>query len=245
MKISMSGETIESLLYRENKAVLELKISYPQIMGQLSQKSEYRFNHYYRTQARNLNRRARTELYRRAADDARLATDEEYDFTLHSFIRTFSAPRTEPRYTSVVFDQYQFSGGAHGFTVRTAETWDLSVGKRIPLSSFFLPQTAYKKLIIKYIRNQIEEQKKREEISFFEDPLRNALIHFNESNFYLTNNGISVFYPLYTLAPYHEGILAYNVPFSEFSKIQRTGSFPRDLPEKAEESSLYFGTSLL
>lgn len=245
MKISMSGETIESLLYYENKAILELKISYPQIMGQLTQKSEYRFNNYYRTQARNLNRRARTEIYRKAVEDARFATRDEYDFTLHSFIRTFSAVRTEPRYTSVVFDQYQFSGGPHGFTVRTAETWDLSAGRRCPLSDFFLPHTAYKKIIIKYVRSQITEQKKREEISFFEDPLRNALIHFNESNFYLTTNGISIFYPLYTLAPYHEGILTYNVPFSEFSKIQRIANFPKELPSNVEESSPYFGTSLL
>ena len=151
MQLSMSGETIETLLYANNKPVLELKISYPQIMGPLSKRSEDRFNDFYRKQARNLNRQARTQFYHRATEEFYVAENEEYPFNLHSFIRTFTTTRLDPRYASIVLDRYQYFGGTHGTTVRTGNTWDLSTGSKVPLSYFFYNDVPYQKQILDLI----------------------------------------------------------------------------------------------
>ncbi len=230
MQLNMSGETIETLLCRDNKPILELKISYPQIMGPLSKRSEYRFNDYYRKQALDLNRKARTEHFHRAEEDFRDAEKQEYDFTLNSFIRTFSAVRLEPHYVSLVFDRYHYTGGPHGTTVRTGNTWDLHTGSKVSLSYFFHKNAQYRKRLTEAICDQIRRQKEREEILFFENPLRNARQCFNESNYYLTNNAVVIHYPLYTLAPYYAGILCYEVPFSTLD-----GCWIRDRrPEETE-----------
>lgn len=218
MTLTMSGETIESLLYRENKPVLEIKISYPQILGPLSKKSEFRFNDYYRNHARQLNRKARTEFYRIASEEFRIAKEEEFDFNLHSFLRTFSSPRVDHRYTSIVLDEYQFSGCAHGMTVRKGNTWDLTAGKQVPLSYFFRKESSYKKILMENICREMELQQKKQEILFFENPLKKAKQYFHEEHYYLTHDAIVIFYPLYTIAPYHAGILSYQVPFSMFEK---------------------------
>ncbi len=213
----MSGQIIENLLYRNNKPILELKLSYPQIMGPLSKVGEYRFNDYYRTSTRELNRRVRGELLHKASEEARMAEEEEYDFTLHSFVRTFSVPRLESRFTSIALDTYQYDGGAHGTTVRRGNTWDLSKGIQVPLSYFFRKNSPYRIAILNSISEEIRRQKEKEEIFFFENPIRNARQSFSERNYYLTHNALAVFYPLYTLAPYYAGILTYKIPFEDLN----------------------------
>ncbi|MBO5213288.1 MAG: DUF3298 and DUF4163 domain-containing protein [Clostridia bacterium] len=217
MQLSMSGETIETLLYRNETPVLELKICYPQIIGPLPKRSEFRFNGFYCNQARNLNRRARTEFYHNASEESRIADEEEYGFTLHSLIRSFFVTRLDPRYCSIALDQYQYFGGTHGMTVRIGNTWDLSTGSQVPLSYFFYENIPYRKQILNCILKQIEVLKEKEEISFFENPLRKAKQYFDEKNYYLTNRSIVIFYPLYTLAPYHAGIVSFEIPFEHLN----------------------------
>lgn len=245
MQLNMSGESIESLLYRENKAVLELKISYPQVMGPLSKRSEYRFNDYYCRQARGLNQKARTERYHQASEDARAAVEQGYDFTLHSFIRTFSTTRLESRYTSILFDKYDYTGGTHGTTVRYGNTWDFSIGSMIPLSYFFQKKAPYRKIILQNIREQIEQQVQKEEVLFFENPAKNALQCFSEANYYLTNNSVAIHYPLYTLAPYYAGILCYKIPFKTFDSYWIEGRRPQETSPCTGGFGQRFGTELL
>ena len=245
MQLNMSGESIESLLYCETKPVLELKISYPQIMGPLSKKSEFRFNDLYCRQARTLNRKARTELYRQATEAYRNAQAQEYDFNLYSYIRTFCAPRLDRIYTSVIFDLYVYYGGAHGMTVRTGQTWDFRTGARIPLSYFFQQNTPYRKIILNSITEQVREQVKKEEILFFDNPEQNIRQYFREQNFYLTGNSFVFFYPLYTLAPYYAGILCYKVPFEELKNCFASERHPALLSNNPMCFSERFGNELL
>ncbi len=245
MQLNMSGETIESLLYRENKPILELKISYPQIMGPLSKQSEYRFNDHYCKQARNLNRQARTEFYHRASEEARIAQEQEYDFTLHSIIRTFITTRLDSRFSSVVFDRYQYFGGTHGTTVCVGNTWDLSVGLQVPLSYFFYKNAPYRNVILRSVCEQIKRQKEQEEILFFENPLRNAKQCFSETNYYLTHNAITIYYPLYTLAPYYAGILTYQIPFDAFNGFWVKDRKPIEITSCSKGFIGRFGTELL
>ncbi len=230
MHLSIIGETIESLLYRDNTPVLELKISYPQIIGPLSKQSEYHFNDFYCKQARNLNRKARTEIYRRASVDSQLAKEQEYDFTLYSLIRHFSITRLESQYCSIVFDCYQYLGGTHGTTAQIGNTWNLSTGTQVPLSYFFQNKGCYQKQILNIIFEQIQQKKEKEEILFFENPLRNAKKHFDEKNYYLTNSTVVIFYPLYTLAPYYAGILSFEIPFSRLTGWIKKRMPPETLP---------------
>ena len=245
MQLTMSGESIETLMYRGTKAILELKLSYPQIMGPLSKRSEYRFNDHYCRQTRALNRQARTEYYHKASEEARMAEEQEYDFTLHSLIRTFTTTRLEQRFTSVVFDRYQYTGGPHGTTVRSGNTWDFLTGSQVALPYFFNPNAPYRKVILQQIEHQISGQKEREEIPFFENPLRNAKQCFNEANYYLTNNSLALFYPLYTLAPYYSGILVYKIPFAALDGCWANGKRPIESAQVNMGFSSRFGTEML
>jgi len=48
---------------------------------------------------------------------------------------------------------------------------------------------------------------------YFDDWEKKAETEFDPGRFYLTQEGVTVFYPLYTLAPYVEGMPAFTIPW--------------------------------
>ena len=73
---------------------------------------------------------------------------------------------------------------------RWGDTWDLAAGYPVPLTAFF-PAARY-----------------------HEDWRRALRRRFNPRNFYLTEEGLTFFYPMYAIAPAAEGIPAFTVPYT-------------------------------
>lgn len=227
MKLSVSGESIEGLLYLEQKPILEIRICFPQIGGALGKRAEYAFNDRYRSRAVATNRIVRTRMFKDAEEQARLALGQDVPFTMHSFLSSFYVPRARTDYTSVVFDRFRYSGGAHGTVRRVAETWDVRYGRRVPLSFFFTPQSNWRARLFRHVERQAMQQSKKEETFYFEGLPHRIRASFRDSNYYLTHDAIRVFYPLYSLAPYYVGIPEYEIPFETFSGCWRRGAEPK------------------
>lgn len=211
MELRISGENINRLLAEGQKPVLEIKIAYPQILGNLSRVSEYNFNDFYRIQARTVNRNVQTNVFSKAKRDYLTALSDEYDFTLHSYLQTFTVTRLEEQFTSLYIDTYRYNGGLHGITARQGNTWDLKRGVRVTLSYFFRRSSPYRAIALKHILKKIKAQ-----TNCFETASTLAKQRFSERNFYLTGDSIGIFYPTYAIAPFHEGIQTFEIPFSEF-----------------------------
>ena len=58
----------------------------------------------------------------------------------------------------------------------------------------------------------VQEIRRSEEGIYFEDAEMLAVRNFDPKNFYLTKEGVTVFYPLYTIAPYSSGIREFLIP---------------------------------
>lgn len=203
MMIKINKEIISDLLYCESKPILEIKIEYPQIEGHVTAKAERAFNSYYENEAKALNLRARNEIYRQALRDCKYARKNAYPFNIYSFIRTFNETFLSCKYASLYTDLYLYTGGAHGNTERKGYTWCLTNGRRMTLSEFFPKGMDYRKEILRQVKEQIAAD---QEGLYFENADKLAEQNFNPSNFFLTPDGIAIFYPLYTIAPYYVGI---------------------------------------
>ena len=127
-------ETVSDLLYYDKKPVLELYIEYPQVSGPFSKFSEEKFNSYYLKKARRENRYARENVYFETVREYKALKKEGFPFMLNSYRSTFEEEFSSEKYVSLTFDLYTFTGGAHGFTERTADTWDMKRGERVGLS---------------------------------------------------------------------------------------------------------------
>ena len=96
---------------------------------------------------------------------------------------------------------------------RWGDTWDLETAFPLPVSAFFPPRTRWKRQLLDAAEAEILRQE-REGVSRFSPGWRRSLRRsFNPRNYYLTEAGRILFYPMYTLAPAAEGIPAFLLPW--------------------------------
>ena len=117
-------------------------------------------------------------------------------------------------FVSLYFDQYEFTGGAHGSTRRTSQTWDFETGRQLGLGSFYPDHPDYIRDIQSWIEYEIAGRLKSEPSTYFEDYPELLRSTFQAGNFYLTPQGIVVYYQQYDIAPYSTGITEFLLPFS-------------------------------
>lgn len=198
-------ETVSDLLYYDKKPVLELYIEYPQISGPFSKFSEEKFNFYYLKKARRENFYARENVYYKTVKKYKALKKEGFPFMLNSYRSTFEEEFAGEKYVSLTFDLYTFTGGAHGFTERTADTWDMKRGERVTLSEVCRECSADK--VVTEVKRQIRENPG----IFFPDAEILAEKNYSPKNFYIRDGSIYVFYPLYSIAPYSSGIQSFKI----------------------------------
>jgi hypothetical protein len=107
---------------------------------------------------------------------------------------------------SLSVDAYEYAGGAHGLTTRRGDTWDLPAGLPRTLASFFPPRHPWRRLVLEQVERDIRRRLSSGESWFEPDWQRLIVREFDPERFYCTPEGPVVFYPLYSVAPYAEGI---------------------------------------
>ncbi|WP_303983399.1 DUF3298 and DUF4163 domain-containing protein [Niallia circulans] len=130
------------------------------------------------------------------------------------YITNYQVKYNQNNKLSILFSDYQFTGGAHGNTVITTYNFDLKSGKLLTLDDF-LPSKEHYGKVTTYA---IAYMKKHPEI-FFADPEEFTDFKVtNETNFYLADNGIVLIFQQYEVAPYASGNPSIFIPPSVFSK---------------------------
>ena len=113
---------------------------------------------------------------------------------------------------SVVFSDYQYSGGAHGITVQSSYIFDLKTGKEYEIKDLFIDGSDYISMISSEVKKQMEER-----------AMTALLAPFNsikaDQDFYLSNNALVVYFQAYEYLPYAYGIPEFAVDISSQSQI--------------------------
>lgn len=115
---------------------------------------------------------------------------------------------------SLVFLEYQFAGGAHGSTLQSGYTFDLTTGKQQSLADQFLPGTDYVTAISKEVKSQIQERGLTE--ALFE-PFKKIR---PDQGYYLTDQGLVVFFQQYEILPYAAGIQEFTIDYADLQGIE-------------------------
>lgn len=110
---------------------------------------------------------------------------------------------------SLIF--YSYTLGAHGFTERVSYNFDLKIGTEITLQDLFQDYDQYIDLINQEIKKQITTEKEL----YFNEGQDFQSIQDNQT-FYIQYDGIVVYFGLYEIAPYAEGIRYFKIPFRIF-----------------------------
>lgn len=198
---------LEKELKYDNTVILKYHIEYPSIKIDNNRIGEERFNLYNKNLALALQKRSEEEIYKDSIEQYKYNKENNYPIMIYEIYRNYEITFNSRNLVSLYVDEYIFTGGAHGDTIRTSQTWDFNYNTLLQLYEFY-PRNPYFLLgILKNISNQIL---KNPDI-YFEDNCNLVLNTFNPQNFYLTPRGIVVYFQHYDIAPYSSGIPTFNV----------------------------------
>ena len=196
----------------ENTLMLTLDISYPEIETR-SRTAQKRINARYQVQATRFFNYAASTLYRNAIREFRDSIKNDFPFRPYDAVMKYEVDMNENCRLSTFYDRYEYTGGAHGNTVRASNTFDLKTGKELLLNSFFAYGQNYRKLLLEQILVQADENVKENPRIYFEDYRTLIVKYFNAQSFFLTPEGISIYYQQYEIAPYSTGIVVFSVSY--------------------------------
>lgn len=178
----ISTNLFEKELLFEGTVILKYHIEYPSIYGSIYEPNVFKFNYYNKNLALTLKNKSETELYREAIETYKYNKENGFPVMVYEVYRNFDVTFNTSNIISLYFDEYTFTGGAHGNTTRTSQTWNLLQGFMLPLN-FFFPNNLY--FIINILKKINEEIAKEPEI-YFENTCNLVLDTFNPRSYYLS-----------------------------------------------------------
>ncbi len=212
-EIKVEENVIKGTLYYKNTAVLNFTIRYPRFISNMFQIFLIEINWYYRTRTMiYINNHIQT-LYDMAKEQYDYAEENKFPFHPYEVVTEYHVTYNQNCFLSLYTDFYEYTGGAHGNTVRKAETWDLINNKKASLMDFF-QMNHVQEFIIGYIINQIEKEISSGDNPYFEDYKALVAENFNQDSFYLDNEGVVIYYGQYDIAPYASGIRTFTIPYT-------------------------------
>lgn len=191
---------IENNLKYENTVILKYYIEYPEITNE-NNTAIRMFNIYNERIAKDLQKRAESELYIEAIELYKYNKQNNYPIMTYEIYRTYEVTLNTNKLISLYADEYIFTGGAHGNTIRTSQTWNMDNARMIRLYELY--RNPY---FILNILKQIITQINNEKDIYFEDACCLVIETFNPQSFYLTPSSVVIYYQQYDIAPYSSGI---------------------------------------
>lgn len=173
-----------------------------------------RFNRYYRAYGRAFRRYCETSLfplaqaaYREALESGGALT--QWRATLQTTV-TYEGEGLVSLYTDSVE-----STASQRIVLRRGDTWDMTSGTPLRLADFFAPHTLVRKCILSAVRETIEREERLGLYRCLPDWCVRIRRSFNPQNFYVSDEGLYVFYQTYAIAPPSEGLPTFFLPYDE------------------------------
>lgn len=195
----------------EDEPVLKLSLNWPGLPEDT--RGQRRVDRYYRQVSDQWKARWEGLLYREACEAAQFSLKNSHVFRPWEGKLDYSVTFNRDGLLSIYQNACEYAGGAHGVTLRWADTWEPRSGTPRTLRSFFPPGHRWKRTVLEQLEHQAEARVAGGETLYFDDWRVRLIKEFDPDRFYLTEEGICIFYPLYAIAPYAEGIPVFTIPY--------------------------------
>ena len=199
---------MQDVMKYNGETVLRYRIEYPvfRAAGPASQK----LNRYYKQLAEHNRHSIRSEMYCRAVRQYRYAVHNEIPMPVYEAQTDCVITEQADCIASLYMDRYEYTGGAHGITVRTSQTWNVPMACRFRLDRLLGQCNDPKHYLFEQIQSRIAENPE----NYFDDAPTLAIKTFDPSQFYCTPQGLVIYYQPYDIAPHSSGIPEFFFPYS-------------------------------
>ncbi len=193
----------------ENTVVLKYHIEYPEIVmdWQQNRNGIKKFNDYNLKMALQTQQKAEKELYKEAIELYKYNKENGYPQMMYELYREYQITLNQENAVSMYIDEYIFSGGAHGTTTRTSQTWNLMLSKMVELYELYPNEPYFLLDILRKINREISENLE----NFFADPYPLVVEYFNPESYYIDNGKVVIYFQQYDIAPYSSGIIEFTL----------------------------------
>lgn len=200
-------------MYYKDSVIMRYTIKYPQFISGIYQELVVKLNALYRTKAVMYERSNVMNLYQMAMVDYEYSVANNYPIHQYEAYVDYTITFNQNCFISLYFDQYEYAGGAHGMTIRYSDTWNLPKSKRVELYEMFPHRIRYRDFIVQSVIKQIEADIQGGNTMYFDNYAQLVNETFKTNNFYLTRDGLVVFFQQYDIAPYAAGIPTFLIPY--------------------------------
>ena len=204
--IEIVENVIEKELYYKNTVVLKYTIKYPSITWARNRFVQRKFNSYNYERAMELAQYAEMDLFKEAKELFDYNSSKGYPVMVFEVYYTYEVTYQNNSVVSLYTDEYMFLGGAHGNTKRESQNWNMQNGRFIELKDLYPNDSYYIINILKNINSQIAKQISSGQNQYFDNYCQLVLENFNLDSFYITKEGVVIFFNQYEIAPYSSGI---------------------------------------
>lgn len=210
-------KSLKNIFSYKDKNILSVDIEFPKIKLFKNYPVQMRINSHYRHIINKIYCYASIKLYHYAIEQYENSIKNHYPFNQHELVMRYAVSLNENCTLSTYFDRYEYTGGAHGITPRTSETFSLITGKKMKLKDYFINNENYKELIISKLQKQAQENLSLYPGIYFNDYKDLIVKNFNEDNFYLSSEVINFYYQQYDIGPYATGLVVFNVAYEDLN----------------------------
>lgn len=174
-----------------------------------------RIEHYFSQLAKRWQTRWETELYRGAAQ-ALAERPEGQLFLPWNAAMDFRITFWDPPLISLRIDIQELRSTAPPAALWIGEVWDCSSGYPCSLRAFLPPRPhRWKQALIAQLQDQAQQRLNSGESLLYAGCLQRIRRSFDPNRYYLTEDGITVFYPQCMLGSRGEGIPTFTIPIAE------------------------------
>ena len=206
-------ETYEDLCFGDD-LVLKYSLQYPYFSSPVFGAAANMMNRHHRNRAAICRQQLCQSLYCQAVRALQSFRSDGMPFRPFEAVYTTTIAYNQDCTLSLYYDAYRYTGGAHGSTIRHAETWDLCCARRMPMARFFKCVEPYKAVVIRDVTAQMAAQIEEGSGAYFDDYEALAARYFNTNQFFIVPEGLVVYYQQYQVAPYASGLPQFLLPFS-------------------------------
>lgn len=192
-------------------AVMTAKVRYPEITLN-NRPAAARINGRIGAQVERYLRYVSGVLYREAVRSYRYSKENNFPIRPFDTVLQYQITYNDNCHLSAYRDQYEYTGGAHGNTVRMSDTWSLFTGRTLPLRAF-AEAPDYRRFLLEEIMRIADENYSRDEHIYFDNYRELIVRYFNRKSYYLKPDGLVIFYGQYEIAPYSTGIVEFLIPY--------------------------------
>lgn len=155
------------------------------------------------------------ELSNMAKTDFEESKKSTFEFRKYELLVDYEVHTANEELISVSTLNYQYTGGAHGLSVKIPYNFDLATGKEIALSDLFKEGKNYGKIL----NEEIQKQIKANPDNFYEDEIEHFSGIIEDQTFNIKDGKLFIYFGQYEIAPYSSGIIEFEIPTSVLKDV--------------------------